>query len=75
MNFENIRSEAQPTPGDQNRRGNVASVAATLTALGADDVDAGLECLPCVLGSPDHVHDGDPGGVELVDGPLGGDSD
>lgn len=47
----------------------------TLTALGADDVDAGGETLCDVLGVPDHVHVWDSCGVETVDDFLWWDTD
>lgn len=42
------------------------------TSLGADDVNTDVECLLDVLGVADHVHHRDAGGMELVNGLLGG---
>lgn len=41
-----------------------------LASLGADDIDACIQCLLNVLGVADHVHDGDAGSMEFVDGLL-----
>ena len=60
---------------DQHRRGDITSVAATLAALGADDVAPQVEALLDVLGVPDHVHVDDAGLVEPVDDGLGGHTD
>lgn len=61
--------------GDEDSRGNIASVATTLTTLGADDVDAEVNALLDVLNVADHVHVDDAIGVELVDDGLGGHTD
>mmetsp|Transcript_47189 Transcript_47189/g.146197 ORF Transcript_47189/g.146197 Transcript_47189/m.146197 type:complete len:339 (-) Transcript_47189:154-1170(-) len=54
--------------------GDHAGVAAGLRALGADDVHALRQGLRHVVRRPHHVHHGDAGAVELVDGPLRGHS-
>ncbi len=61
--------------GDEDGGGDVTSVAATLAALGADDVDADVEALLDVLDVANHVHVEDASLVQLVDGRLGGDTD
>jgi hypothetical protein len=60
---------------DEDGGWNVTSVTASLTALGADDVDAEVEALLDVLWVPDHVHVEDAGLVEAVDDGLGWDAD
>jgi hypothetical protein len=61
--------------GDEDSRGNIASVATALTTLGADDVDAEVNALLDVLNVADHVHIDDAIGMELVDDGLGGHTD
>lgn len=61
--------------GDENGGRDVTSVTATLTTLGADNVDAEVEALLDVLGVSDHVHVDDAGSVESVDDVLGRDTD
>lgn len=61
--------------GDEDGGGDVTGVTATLTTLGADDIDADVEGLLDVLGVADHVHAEDAGTVELLDNGLGGDTD
>lgn len=61
--------------GDEDSRGNIASVATALTTLGADDVDAEVNALLDVLNVADHVHVDDAIGVELVDDGLRGHTD
>lgn len=61
--------------GDEDGGGDVAGVAATLTTLGADDVDANVEALLDVLDVANHVHVENAVLVELVDNLLGGDTD
>lgn len=61
--------------GDKDRGRDLAGVATALGALGADNVDTNGESLGDVLGGTDHVHDRDAGSVELVDSPLGRNTD
>lgn len=61
--------------GDQDRGRGVTGVAAALTALGADDVDADVEALLDVLDVANHVHVEDAGLVQLLDDVLGGHAD
>ena len=61
--------------GDEDRGGDVARVAASFAALGADDVGAYVEAFGHVLGVSDHVHVEDAGGVEAADDVRGGDAD
>ena len=61
--------------GDEDGGGDVAGVAATLAALGADDVDAEVKALLDVLDVADHVHVVDAMLVKLVDDGLGGHAD
>lgn len=63
------------TGGDEDRRGDIASMATALTTLGADDVDAEVDALLHMLDVADHVHVDDAGAVELVDDGLGGHAD
>jgi hypothetical protein len=60
------------TGRDEDGSRDVASVSSTLTGLGTDDVAASVDCLLDVLGVANHVHDGDPGSMELVNSELGG---
>lgn len=61
--------------GDEDGSGDVTGVATTLTALGADDVDAELEALLDVLNVADHVHVVDAGLVDALNDVLGGHTD
>lgn len=61
--------------GNEDGGGDVTSVATTLAALGADDVDTDVEALLDVLDVANHVHVEDASLVQLVDGRLGGDTD
>lgn len=60
---------------DEDSSGDITGVAATLTTLGADDIDTDVEGLLDVLGVADHVHAEDTGTVELLDNGLGGNTD
>lgn len=60
--------------GDEDSGGDIASVAAALTTLSDDDVDAEVEALLNVLDVANHVHVDDAVGVQLVDDGLGGDA-
>lgn len=61
--------------GDEDRRGDIARVATTLTTLGADDIGAGVKGLLDVLGVANHVHVQDAMLVQLLDDGLGRDTD
>lgn len=61
--------------GDEDGGGDVTGVTATLTTLGADDIDTDVESLLDVLGVADHVHAEDAGTVEPLDDSLGGNTD
>ena len=60
---------------DEDRRGYVARVSASLAALRADDVGADVEAFLHVLGVSDHVHVEDSGFVEALDDVDWGDAD
>ena len=60
---------------DQNAGRDVTSVSSTLTGLGANKVATDIDGLLDVLGVANHVHDRDPGLVQLVDGPNRGNAD
>jgi hypothetical protein len=61
--------------GDEHRRGDIARVTATLTALTANDITAKVEALLDVLGVANHVHVDDAGLVEPLNDVLRGDAD
>jgi hypothetical protein len=61
--------------GDEDSGGDVTGVTATLTTLGADNINANIKGLLDVLGVADHVHAEDAGTVELIDNSLGGHTD
>jgi hypothetical protein len=58
------------TGRDENGGGNVTSVATTLTALSADDINTQVEALLDVLDVADHVHVVDAALVEPVNNGL-----
>lgn len=60
---------------DEDCRGYVTSVATSLAALGADNVDAEVEALLDVLNVTDHVHVEDAVLVELINDGLGRNAD
>lgn len=60
---------------DQNAGRDVASVSSTLTSLGTNKVATDVEGFLYVFGVAHHVHDGDAGFVQLVDGPHWGNTD
>jgi hypothetical protein len=57
---------------DQDRCGDITSVASTLTGLGTDDIDADVKRLLDVLRMANHVHYGDASFVKSVDNLLWG---
>lgn len=60
---------------DENARRYVASMPSSLTSLGTDEVDTDLKGLERVFGMANHIHDEDAGFMELIDGPLWGNTD
>jgi hypothetical protein len=56
---------------DEHGGGDLAGVAAALTTLRADNVDANVQGLLDVLGCPDHIHHRDAGGMQLLTRGLG----
>lgn len=60
---------------DEDRSGDITSVAATLATLGADEINTKLEALLDMLGVSDHVHVENSGLVELLNNVLGWDTD
>jgi hypothetical protein len=60
---------------DENGGWHVTGVAATLTTLGADEIDAEFEALLDMFGVSDHVHVQDTVLVEPVNDMLGGNTD
>jgi hypothetical protein len=60
---------------DENARWDVTGVASSLAGLGADEIDTDIEGLLHMLWVADHVHDDYAGFVELIDGPLGRNTD
>jgi len=61
--------------GDEDGGGDVTGVTATLTTLGADDIDSEVEALLDVLGVADHVHVDNAVLVELLNDVARGDTD